>query len=401
MDRRQFIRNTLIGCSAAASPLVTPVTLASAPWNGRLVVIILRGAMDGLDALRPLGDLNYRALRPTLVQEGAGDYDLDGFFALHPALSSLAPLWRAGELAVAPATSTPYRNKRSHFDGQAMLEAGSPNDAQIARDGWLNRLLQVVPGVEAQTAFAVGRGRMHILAGEGRHSTWSPETRLTMSPQAERLLELVYHDDSLFREAALLAGDIIDGIEAAPEMDNDDAAVMEGMMAEGPQRSRFTSEVARFVVEQLRQDSRIASFSINGWDTHARQSLYLGRKLEELANTILLMKAGLGPVWQETAVLVMTEFGRTVRENGSRGTDHGTGGAMFMAGGAVRGGRAYGVWPGLAEAELYQRRDLMPVRDIRAYAGWIMRAKFGVSGSDIERLILPGVELGKDPGLLL
>ncbi|MEM9435749.1 MAG: DUF1501 domain-containing protein [Pseudomonadota bacterium] len=401
MDRRQFLQSALIGCSAAASPLVTPVTLASAPWDGRLVVIILRGALDGLDALRPLGDPDYAQLRPTLVGEGAGEHDLNGFFALHPALAPLMPLWRAGELSVAAATSTPYRDKRSHFDGQAMLEAGSPSDARIARDGWLNRLLQVVPDVETRTAFSVGRDRMHILAGDGPHATWSPRTRLRMSPQAERLLELVYHEDPLFREAALLAGDILEGIEAAPDLDEEDASMMEGMMAQAPGGTRRSGEVARFVVEQLRQDTRIASFSINGWDTHSRQAGQLGGKLEELATTILLLKAGLGPVWEQTAVLVMTEFGRTARENGSRGTDHGTGGAMFMAGGAIRGGRAHGAWPGLSEADLYQRRDLMPTRDIRAYAGWIMRAKFGVSTSDIEQLIMPGVELGSDPGLLL
>lgn len=405
MDRRNFLKGTLIGCSAAASPLLTPVTLASAPWDGRLVVIILRGAMDGLDAVRPLGDRNYAALRPTLVRPDAAEHDLDGFFALHPSLAGLMPLWRTGELSFAHATSTPYRDKRSHFDGQALLEAGSGEDpANIPRDGWLNRLLQIMPGVETRTAFAVGRDRLHILAGDGPHATWVPRTQLRMSAQAERLLELIYHDDPLFRDAALQAGEIIEGLEAAPEASEEEAsdmAAMSGMMANTTARNRFTGEVARFVVEQLREETRIASFSINGWDTHSRQWQHLPRKLEELADTILMLKTGLGAVWGKTAVLVMTEFGRTARENGTRGTDHGTGGVMLMAGGAVRGGRGHGDWPGLRETDLYAGRDLMSVRDVRSYAGWIMRAKFGVSSRDIERTILPGVELGSDPGLLL
>ncbi|MEO1798575.1 MAG: DUF1501 domain-containing protein, partial [Pseudomonadota bacterium] len=134
---------------------------------------------------------------------------------------------------------------------------------------------------------------------------------------------------------------------------------------------------------------------------HSGQSAALNRGLGQLATTILTLKAGLGPIWGKTAVLVMTEFGRTARVNGNRGTDHGTGGAMLMAGGALQGGQTFGGWPGLDESDLYAGRDLMPTRDIRAYAGHIMRAMFGVSSGDLERVIFPGLDLGEDPGLLL
>ena len=403
LDRRQFLSSVLAGCSAAASPLLTPVSLASAPWDQRLVVIILRGALDGIDAIRPVGDPDFEGYRRVILKRDRGEApDLDGYFALHPALAGLMPLWRSGEFAAVQATSTPYRDKRSHFDGQAVLEAGGGNDVfDQPADGWLNRLMTVAPGVEAETAFAVGRSQMQILAGDAPHSVWRPRTALRISPQAEKLLELVYHDDPLFRDAALTAADIIGTLRE--EADEDDPAMADaGMAMQGMEgASGFSGEVTRFVVERLLQETRIASFSINGWDTHAGQGQALENRLGQLADTILLMRAGLGDVWRKTAVLVMTEFGRTARANGNEGTDHGTGGAMFMAGGAIRGGKIYGDWPGLAEASLYNRRDLMPTRDIRAYAGWAMRGMFGTGSSDIERIIFPGLDLGDDPGILL
>ena len=145
---------------------------------------------------------------------------------------------------------------------------------------------------------------------------------------------------------------------------------------------------------------RICSFSLSGWDSHARQGQVLDRPLRQLSDTILALRAGLGANWARTTVMAMTEFGRTVRENGSGGTDHGTGGAMLMAGGAVRGGKVYGDWPGLADGQLYQDRDLMPTRDVRAYAGWAMRGLFGIGIARIEGTVFPGLDLGPDPGIL-
>ncbi|EPX79818.1 hypothetical protein Salmuc_02580 [Salipiger mucosus DSM 16094] len=160
--------------------------------------------------------------------------------------------------------------------------------------------------------------------------------------------------------------------------------------------------VAEFAAERLGGASRIAAFSINGWDTHDNQDRSLGRALGRLSDTILTLRDGMGPqAWGKTAVVAMTEFGRTVRINGTSGTDHGTGGAMIMAGGAIRGGRVVSDWPGLAEADLYARRDLMPTRDLRAHAGWLIRGLFGLDTKVIERDIFPGLDLGPDPRLLL
>ncbi|MEX0310176.1 MAG: DUF1501 domain-containing protein, partial [Tateyamaria sp.] len=201
-SRRGFMaRAGLVGCSLAASPLLTPVSLAAAPWDNRLVVIILRGGMDGLDVVQPYGDPGFRVLRPTLsVGPDGGALDLDGRFALHPDLADLMPLWQAGHLSFVHAVSTPYRDKRSHFDGQDLLEAGTNSLAGV-RDGWLNRMLQTVPGVTAETAYAVGRGDMLLLQGEAEVANWSPDADLNISPQAVRLLDLVSESDPAIHAA--------------------------------------------------------------------------------------------------------------------------------------------------------------------------------------------------------
>lgn len=385
MDRRAFLtRSALWGCSLAASPLVTPIAMAAAPWDERLVVIVLRGAMDGLDAIRPAGDPALAALRPTLA-EGAVP-DLGGLWGLHPALSDLRPLWDAGQFGAVHAVSTPYRDRRSHFDGQDILEAGTPGlSGEGARDGWLNRMLQAVPGITAETAYAIGREQMLILSGSAPVSRWSPDARMALSPAAQRLIEVVTHEDPLFRDATLSAMGIVD-----------DLAEDGGAANRGPGHLRL----AQFAAGRLREETRILSFSLSGWDTHGQQEAGLARSLSLLSETLLALRDGLGPVWDRTAVMCVTEFGRTARENGTRGTDHGTGGAILFAGGALRGGRVLGDWPGLAEADLYAGRDLMPTRDLRAHLGWATRGLFGIDRAIIEGAVFPGLDMGADPGLL-
>ncbi len=395
MDRRKFlIGGAALGCSAAASPLVTPVALAAAPGENRLIVIILRGAMDGLDVLRPLHDPAYAALRPKL--HDGRHLNLDGQWGANPALEPLLPLWQAGEVGAVHAVSTPYRDKRSHFDGQDILEAGVL-DIGGGATGWLNRLLTTLPPGAAETAYAIGREHMAILAGEAPAARWSPDANLRLTPAVQRLLERVYHDDPLFRDAADQAIAIaaqVKADEAATESATDDT------MMGAPVGNGVHVKVADFAAARLRGETRIASFSIGGWDTHQNQRNGLRRPLQQLAETILTLKARLGPVWGQTAVLCLTEFGRTAAENGTGGTDHGTGGAMIYAGGAMRGGQIAGDWPGLREADLYQRRDLMPTQDVRALAGWVMRGMFGTSAAALTETVFPGLELGQDPKLL-
>lgn len=382
LTRRDMLtRSALLGCSLAASPLVTPVTLAAAPWDARLVVIILRGGMDGLDVVRPVGDPAYAALRPSLgsAQDGI---DLDGYYALHPGLAPLLPLWQRSELGFVHAVSTPYRDKRSHFDGQDMLEAGTDTLGGPVRDGWLNRMLQHVPGITTETAYAIGDSALRVLDGTAPVANWAPQANLSLSPQTMRLAELIMEEDDALHAALSEA-------QALSALGN------------GSVKGRPDEKIARFAAERLSGAARVAAFSLGGWDTHSKQKRALTLSLGRLSSTILALRNGLAPdVWGKTAVVAMTEFGRTARENGTRGTDHGTAGLMVLAGGAIRGGQVYGRWPGLGDADLYQERDLMPTQDVRAPAAWIMRGLTGVDQSTLETHVFPGLEMGRDPGLL-
>jgi len=405
LNRRALLAG--LGCTAAASPWLTPVTFASGTWENRLVVIILRGGMDGLDALRPYGDRDFAGLRGRAdqAQPEAGQ-DLDGFFALNPSLAGLMPLWAAGELGFAHAVSTPYRDKRSHFDGQDVLEAGGAGLDGTLRDGWLNRLLQSYPAVHSETAYAVGRGDMLLLKGAASVANWSPEAGLYgLTPQGLRLAEGLMEEDPLF--AAAFGEALALSAQSRRMGAGDEAlqgeAVMRAMSDSAGAASKGGGhlQIAGFAASKLAGPARIAAFSLNGWDTHANQSRTLAPPLTRLAEVILEMQSTLGAhIWGKTAVVALTEFGRTARLNGNGGSDHGTGGLMVLAGGALRGGRVWSDWPGLSEAALYERRDVMPTRDVRAFSGWLMRDLFGLEKSFIERTVFPGLEMGADPGLV-
>ena len=403
MDRRLFLRGMgVLGCSAAAHPLMTTVTMAQGAGLGesRLVVVILRGAMDGLDVCQPVGLPDFAGYRPNIP---AATLPLSGPFALHAGLEGLHPLHAKGELAFVHATSTPYRDKRSHFDGQIMLEAGTGTDVRIgtARDGWLNRMLQTVPGLASETAYAVGREALPLLEGQARALSWTPDVRLALSSQSEALLAQIYHDDPLFADS---------GAEAMALSDRLSADGMEGRAAPAtdatPNRvDRPIPDIDRlvdFAAARFRAETRIAAFSLSGWDTHRGQGGAIGAPLARLQRIVLRLRESVGPrVWGRTTLLAMTEFGRTVRENGTRGTDHGTGGAMLVAGGAIRGGQVFGRWPGIADGDLYDHRDLMPTTDVRGWAAWAMRGLYGFDRNVLERAVFPGLDMGDDPKLIL
>lgn len=388
MQRRAFLQGGLaLGCSTAAMPVIGHATFASVPGEARLVVVILRGAMDGLDVLRPAGAREWAGLRPGLAADDG--LALDDFYQLHPGLGGLMPLWRAGDLGFVQAVSTPYRDRRSHFDGQDLLEAGTGEDAPAAlrRQGWLNRLLQAMPGSHAQTAFSVGREAMPVLAGPAPAAGWAPDTDLQVGPQGRRLLAALYASDPGFAEAGAAALALSQSLEP---LTGDGAA---GHLTQ-------IDSFARFAADRLRADTRIVALSLAGWDTHAVQARALRRPLGRLERLILSLRAELGGVWGQTAFVAMTEFGRTARENGSGGTDHGTGGVMVTAGGALRGGQVLGDWPGLDEGALYAGRDLMPTADLRAFAGLALHGLFGVERGVIEGRVFPGIDIGAGRGML-
>ena len=383
-NRRDFLKSALgAGCCAAASPLLTPVTVAAAPGENRLVVIILRGAMDGLGVVAPYGDRDYASLRPKIaLTPDNGLIDMDGRFGMHPKLASLAPLWQAGEMSFAHAVSTPYRDKRSHFDGQDILEAGT---ASIASNdnGWINRALSHMHDTSIDTAYSVGRDNMLITRGDNPARSWAPGEKLPLGEDERALLRMIYAKDPLFADAAAAAADLTltTGLQRA-------------------QGAKETEVLARYAAGRLNEQARIATFSIGGWDTHVIQPAALNRPVMRLASAITTLKSELGANWSRTMVIAMTEFGRTAHENGSKGTDHGTGGAALLAGGALRGGRIYTDWPGLSDKDLYKGRDLLPTEDVRHYPAWALHALFGVDRAALQRDVFPGLDMGDNRGFI-
>lgn len=381
--RRAFLGGA---CSVAAFAGAGDISLAAAPTEARFVVILLRGAVDGLDILRPYGDPDFRRIRPDQVGSAIADYqrepiNLDGFYALHGLCEPLHALWQRGEMAFAHAVSTPYREARSHFDGQDLLETGGQFPGE-RRDGWLNRVLRHIPGATQQLGLNVGLDANLIMRGEAAHLSWSPKTRFDEAQRILTQLQSLYSADPAFSQALR------------------DAAQAHSL-ASGTEQRGNPAAIARFAASALRRDARIAAFSVGGWDTHANQGTSIRRPIVNLMEAVQTLHADLGAqAWSRTAVLAVTEFGRTARVNGSKGTDHGTGGAALFFGGALSGARAHGQWPGLGEGALYRDRDLKPMQDVRTYAAWMLHDLFGVQRHVLETDIFPGMRLEANPGLI-
>jgi uncharacterized protein (DUF1501 family) len=387
--RRDLIRGV------AASALVTvPAIVASrlsfaapAAGDARLVFVLLRGALDGLAAVPPVGDPHYRQLRGELaLTDMPGLMKLDDTFSLHASLGFMAEQWRAKQLSVVHAVATPYR-ERSHFDAQDVLESGFalPHASQ---SGWLNRALVGLPkrgAVARQQGVALGAGVPLIMRGSNEVASWAPSNLPGIEGDTLQRLADLYADDRLLsrRLADALAAD-------------DLAGSMEGDMGIGrgrgvaAQLAQTVTTAAAFLKQQ--NGPRVAVFETTGWDTHANQGSTEGAlalRLTALDAGLRALATELGPVWDRTVVLVATEFGRTVATNGTRGTDHGTGTAAFMLGGAVRGGRVIADWPGLAPAALYQGRDLKPTTDLRAVAKSLLRDHLGIAPKLIDSEVFP------------
>jgi len=378
LSRRGFLASA---CCLAAAPVFTPVTFAAMPGDKRFVTIVLRGAMDGLDLVQPYGDAGFAALRPTLaLTPDKGLIDLDGHFGLNPAAADLLPLWKARELAFVHAVSTPYRDQRSHFDGQDMLESGGEHVAE-EKTGWLNRALAVIPRSDARKAIDVNTSTELILTGPNNVDVWASDSNLGPAKDEMQFLMRLYAGDPAFAKA----------------MDEAMRANNAAMISEpSGQRGEKITDVAALAGNMLKGDYRIASFSITGWDTHVGQLGQFKRPVQDLAQAITTLKATMGAdLWAKTVVLAMTEFGRTVRENGSAGTDHGTGGCAVVAGGAVDGGRILGKWPGIMDGALLDDRDLMPTADVRELAAAMLYRQFDVSAEELTGKIFPGLSFDK------
>ena len=388
LSRRTLFRYMAVLGLAAGCPLPR-LSFASARTDRRFVLVILRGGLDGLAAVPPHGDREYRSARRGLSLPGLdsvdGAVDLDGFFGLHPALEPLFPMYRKGELLALHAIATPYRD-RSHFDARSILENGT-TAANSTQDGWLNRALAGFGEDGGELGLAIGQAVPFVLLGDRQVGAWAPTLLPDVGADFLQMVAAMYRPDPVLGPALTAGLDARARAEAA--LGPEDR--MSGRQAFGAQAMTALARVAGHMLAAA-DGPRIAVLEASGWDTHANQGLTSGtlaRRLGDLAVGLLALQEGLASAWPDTAVLIVTEFGRTVFQNGTRGTDHGTAGIALLADGAVRGGRVVTDWPGLASHQLHDGRDLKPTLDMRAVFKAMLRDHIGLPESLIEDTVFP------------
>jgi uncharacterized protein (DUF1501 family) len=391
MDRRKAL-GLLGGTALTASIGGIPVALAQAATNKRFVFVILRGALDGLAAVPPYADRDYRSVRGSLALNAPGQsdgmLDLDGRFGLHPSLQPLQAMYQARELAVVHAVATPYRS-RSHFDGQDLLENGTTRPRGAA-DGWLNRAIGLMGRSDQRLGLAVGQVVPLVLRGAVPVGSWAPQQMPELNSDFLARLVRLYGPDPVLGPA------INEGIRSQHLADavlrDDGRMEQQGggrMEANAPRGPRSVAVAAQAVGRLLAapQGARVAVLEIGGWDTHSAQNNRLAPVLRMLADGLVALKTELGPAWSETVAIVATEFGRTAAPNGTNGTDHGTASVAFVLGGKVAGGKVAGTWPGLGR--LFENRDLAPTTDLTAVLKAALIGHLGLPAAAIDRVIFP------------
>ncbi len=377
LDRRRFLGSTAL----LAAPRVL---FAQAATERRFIFIIQRGAADGLNTVIPYAEPAYASARGGLAIDPADALKLDGTFALHPSLANLHKLYAAGQASLFHAVASPYRD-RSHFDGQNVLETGGNAPYQV-KDGWMNRLLGVLPR-SGKEAIAFSPAIPMALRGPVDVTSYAPSAL----PQA--------NEDLMMRVEQLYAKD---GQLHALWSSALEARSMAGGMGGGANR-QDASTLGRMAAGFLsRADGpRIAMIETSGWDTHSGQTARLATQLRNLDNLLAGLQEGLGLAWDKTVILVATEFGRTVAANGTGGTDHGTGAVAMMVGGAVQGGRIVSDWPGLASANLLDGRDLKPTLALDALVTAACAESFALEPDRISTVLFPHGARGKPVPRLL
>jgi uncharacterized protein (DUF1501 family) len=388
-------RRDLLGLAGGAAllPALGPIWAARADEAAqRLVVVMLRGAVDGLNVVVPYGEEAYYATRPTIAIRKPGGQNgalaLDGHFGLHPALSSLMPLWTDKKLAFIHAAGSPDPN-RSHFDAQQFIENGTPG-RPTTPDGWMNRTLAALPGARTPTdALSVGPTLPFILRGSVSVANLplGPKAAAPMAidqPQVASAFDRLYAGNDKQAEAYR------QGREARTELVADMPAEQQMADNGAPPANAFPAVADRLAGLMTRdRHIRLAFAALGGWDTHVNQGNDTGQlagRLKPLGDGLAAFAKGLGPDWNDTVVVVISEFGRTVRENGNRGTDHGHGNAIWIAGGKVNGGKVYGDWPGLADAQLYQNRDLAITTDYRHVLAMVLERHLRLPGAAMAKI---------------
>ncbi|WP_137929347.1 DUF1501 domain-containing protein [Mesorhizobium comanense] len=359
----------------------------------RLIVVVLRGALDGLSAVGPVGDPDYAGLHGDIALSLTGPHaalPLDSFFAVNPAMPVFARLFKANQAAVVHAAATGYR-ERSHFDGQDVLESGFSGPGHVAT-GWLNRALENLPAgdrVATLGGLAVGPSTPLVIRGAAPVLGWAPQSLPEPAGDlAARVLNLYRHRDPV------LAVALQKGLDA-DRMALDDQMGAKAMKPKGGLDSAAgMRQAAQGAARLMSADDgpRVAALAFDGWDTHVNEGGATGRLatlLGGLDGAFEEFEKGLGERWKDTAVVAITEFGRTAQINGTVGTDHGTGTVVLLAGGAIKGGRVIADWPGLKPAQLYQQRDLAPTSDVRAVLKGLLADQFGLSAAVLGDKVFP------------
>ncbi|QNQ10533.1 DUF1501 domain-containing protein [Sphingomonas alpina] len=355
IDRRSLIGGGALGTLALFAPRIA---WARAETDKRFVFIIQRGAADGLGTIAPVGDPGFAGARGPLAVDFDNAAKLDSMFALHPALAIVGGLYQRKQALFAHAIASPYRD-RSHFDGQNVLETGGAGAYRL-KDGWMNRMLGVIPSGEAR-AIAVASAVPMALRGSHEVSSYAPSSLPDASDDLLQRVTMLYEGDSQLHalwSEALNTRKLTGGLAS----DNGRNAAATGALA------------AKLLAAPA--GARIAMIETGGWDTHAQQRGRLSTQLKGLDAMIGALQAGLGPLWADTMVLIATEFGRTVAVNGTGGTDHGTASSAMLLGGSVEGGRVISDWPGLGANALYDGRDLKPTMQLDAFIGGAVASHF-------------------------
>jgi uncharacterized protein (DUF1501 family) len=381
--RRTILASLAAGCALGGLSGLPRAAVASMPGDRRFVFIVLRGAMDGLAAVPPVGDKHYAERRGTLAMASEQCGKLDGFFALHPSLAPVLPYWGKGELTIVHAAGNGYHT-RSHFDAQDLMESGFAVKTGL-NDGWLNRALGLVQTKsDKRLGLAVGGAVPLVLRGAVPVATWELPGLKPAAPEFLVALTRIYANDPLFGPA------LADGMKAenfsAEVLGDDMKGAPRGF---GPNSFRPLAEACGKLLAAP-EGPRIAVLEMGGWDTHAGQGTDKGRLAQNLAgfaDGLAALAEALGPAWAQTVVVAETEFGRTVAVNGTNGTDHGTASAMLLMGGALKGGRIIGDWPGLDRLE--ENRDLRVATDSRGVLKGVLRDHLGLDAAALDRKVFP------------
>ena len=383
VNRRDVLKS--LGLAAAVGNIPS-LAFAKTSSDARFVLVILRGAADGLALAAPYGDNNYNNVRGELALPNpgmpGGALKIDGLFALHPSLANVHQGFVAGNASIVHAIASPYR-ERSHFDGQDMLENGA-SQSGLLRDGWLNRALAPFSSQLGQeTAIALAQNTPLVLRGDNSVTSWAPSRLPEADDSTLERLQNLYADDEFFSKR-------LEQALRSQEIAGESNEMGDARGNEAQQFIELMQSAARFLTTP--DGPTIAVVELGGWDTHANQGSTggtLANRFTALDNGLGMLRDQMGKTWEKTVVAVVTEFGRTVRVNGTRGTDHGTGAAAILLGGAVNGGRVIADWPGLGNSELYAGRDLMPTSDMRSLFKGILHDHLGLGTSLLENTVFP------------